>query len=404
MSLTYPLLRRPDAFTHREGERHGAGDAWLLDRPAARRAMAHTNRHASRSKVDRSKHTALQGVDIDESLPVAEQLRAALAASSMKVITLFREWDDDESGCVSRKEFHVGMKQLGLDFPKEAMDTLYDEWDPDGSGHLELSELSKQLRRGADVQLAAHLQVGGAGEIVLKSANATALRTAKKVKGRASMIQGVDIDESKPVCEQLRAVLVAKAVRVIDLFREWDDDESGAVSRKEFCTGLKDMGLDFPRKAMDELFDEWDPDGSGELEFRELSKKLRRGIDINLNTPARPTRGVFAMTEEMRPEQRFVSPGGGGGAKFSTLAKPLGTPGDWCPAGSVRGPQVLQLPRVRAPAGSPPPVRSSLEQVRDSGGERRRAKREREKRSGEREREVEREREMEKDASAQIER
>ena len=59
----------------------------------------------------------------------------------------------------------------------------------------------------------------------------------------------------------------------------------------------------------------------------------------------------------------------------------------------MRGPQVLQLPRVRAPTGSPPPVRSSLEQVRDIGW-REKTSNERE-RSGEREkwrkREVERE-------------
>jgi hypothetical protein len=156
----------------------------------------------------------LQNVDLDESLPVAEQLRAVLVAKAVRVVDLFRSFDDDESGCVSHKEFHIGMKQLGLDFPKEAMDVLYDEWDPDGSGHLTLQELSKQLRRGNDITLAKELQAGGAGEIVLKSENDIKLRTAKKVQGQASIMQGVDIDESQPVAQQLRAALVAKGVKV----------------------------------------------------------------------------------------------------------------------------------------------------------------------------------------------
>ena len=43
-----------------------------------------------------------------------------------------------------------------------------------------------------------------------------------------------DIDESMPVGPQLRDALSKNAVRVIDLFRDWDDDQSGNVSKKEF--------------------------------------------------------------------------------------------------------------------------------------------------------------------------
>ena len=38
----------------------------------------------------------------------------------------------------------------------------------------------------------------------------------------------------KTVAEQLRDALSKAAVRVIDLFRDWDDDQSGTVSKKEF--------------------------------------------------------------------------------------------------------------------------------------------------------------------------
>ena len=121
------------------------------------------------------------------------------------------------------------MKQLGLDFPAAAMDTLFDEWDPDKSGHLELKELIKKLRRGNDIELASHLQAGGAGEIVLKSENEIKLRTAKVDRRNSTRMQGIDLDESKPVAEQLREALVAKAVRVVDLFREWDGEYEWCV-------------------------------------------------------------------------------------------------------------------------------------------------------------------------------
>ena len=36
------------------------------------------------------------------------------------------------------------------------------------------------------------------------------------------------------------------------------------------------LGLEVPKKAIDELFDEWDKDGGGALDFKELGKILRK--------------------------------------------------------------------------------------------------------------------------------
>ena len=43
---------------------------------------------------------------------------------------MFREWDTDGDGEVSRKEFHKAMPLLGLDVAKEEIDKLFNEWDP----------------------------------------------------------------------------------------------------------------------------------------------------------------------------------------------------------------------------------------------------------------------------------
>ena len=140
-----------------------------------------------------------------------------------------------------------------------------------------MREINAQLRSGKDIKLDAVLQVGGAGEIVLKSENKAALRMAKFDRRNSTRMQGIDLDESKPVAEQLRAALKKNSMKVVTLFKEWDDDESGSITKKEFRRGMREMGLEFPPDAMDELFNEWDPDGSGELSLRELSKQLRRG-------------------------------------------------------------------------------------------------------------------------------
>ena len=78
------------------------------------------------------------------------------------------------------------------------------------------------------------------------------------------------------VAQELRDMLTAKAVRVIDLFKQWDEDGNGAVSKKEFRKAMPLLGLEVPKKEIDALFDSWDPDGSGMIEYSELNKLLRR--------------------------------------------------------------------------------------------------------------------------------
>ncbi len=76
--------------------------------------------------------------------------------------------------------------------------------------------------------------------------------------------------------EQLRDTLTKKAVRVIDLFREWDENGDGKVTKKEFRQALPLLGLDAAKTDMDALFDEWDKDKTGSITFDELNKLLRR--------------------------------------------------------------------------------------------------------------------------------
>ena len=131
---------------------------------------------------------------------------------------------------------------------------------------LTIDEPQKLLRRGTTAELDAALQPGAAGEIELKVDQAVALRTGGVDKGAANLLQGLDIDESlglDQVDEQIRDYLSQKGVRVIELFRQWDDDGTGKIEKKEFRRGMKELGLTVGEKQLDELFDMWDPDKSG---------------------------------------------------------------------------------------------------------------------------------------------
>ena len=227
------------------------------------------------SKVATRKEALNQG--IDEGGGGIGALRAMLAQNWMRVVDLLRDWDEDSNGTVSLKEFSKALTVLGLAFSPEAVEKLFAEIDADGSGEVDMKELNRKLRIGASIELDAELQDGAMGEIVVGAANAIALR--KSADSGALNVQ-LDAESDVPLVEQLAEALTANLGRVIEVFRAWDGDGSGMISKREFRQGLSALGLkDVAREQVDALFDQIDVDHSGEIEYGEINKKLRRRID-----------------------------------------------------------------------------------------------------------------------------
>ena len=137
----------------------------------------------------------------------------------------------------------------------------------------------------------------------------------KTKRARKGGILGeVDFDEEKPLAPQLREALQKHAVRVLDLFREWDANGDGQISKKEFQKAMPMLGMDLPVKAVNDLFDQYDPDKSGVMEFAELQKMLRRPAGEAAAAPAPPKGGGLA---------RFKAAGAVAGAAggFKALTK-----------------------------------------------------------------------------------
>ena len=127
----------------------------------------------------------------------------ALAKNLTRVIDLFREWDDDNTGTVSREEFHRAMRELGCELPLADVDALLNTWDPDKSGSISIEELNRVLRQ--KVELDASLRAGAAGAIELQADQKIAVRKKVVRKEDATLLQGLDIDEAseKSVAQQV---------------------------------------------------------------------------------------------------------------------------------------------------------------------------------------------------------
>jgi len=97
--------------------------------------------------------------------------------------------------------------------------------------------------------------------------------------GAVKQQDGEDETSFKSRIETTLARAIKKnAVRVMDLFHDWDADRNGQISKKEFRQALRGLGIGGSSSDHDALFDKWDVDGSGELDYNELNKALRKGM------------------------------------------------------------------------------------------------------------------------------
>ena len=99
--------------------------------------------------LKRQKRTGIDGnIKLEEArlaADVLQQLRGLFAGSPRMVMELFRDIDTSGDGLVSRSEFSLAMRALGLSLPKRELRLLFEELDPDGSNAIDFRELRDTL-------------------------------------------------------------------------------------------------------------------------------------------------------------------------------------------------------------------------------------------------------------------
>ena len=179
-----------------------------------------------------------------------------------------------------------------------------------------MAELTRRLA-AADEETARIKKEANSRKASRPASREEAVAPPSPQKTKRSVLGKLDIDEAsdKSIGQQLKEALRANSGRVIDLFREWDTDGDGKISKKEFRKAMPMLGFYVPVADIDKLFDANDPDGSGEMDFKELKQMLK---SRTVTTPSEEkARNVVAV---VKAANAFKKVAAGGDKKATTGA------------------------------------------------------------------------------------
>lgn len=110
------------------------------DRPSAEAAHEAASLKAARAARRAARSAPAAPAPPPRPPLTASTLRAQLLTSG-PLMQLFKRWDADKSGKVTREEFRAELVATDIAAADDDMDAIFDEMDTDGSGSIKLSEL-----------------------------------------------------------------------------------------------------------------------------------------------------------------------------------------------------------------------------------------------------------------------
>lgn len=195
---------------------------------------------------------------LDPLRPLAGQLSDLLLSQMRRVVEAFDEWDTDGSNSISCAEFEKAMVSFGLK-PSSKVKSLFLELDKDGNGEIGYEELLAAL----DPPKVPLLPKQYGQDRSCKDALSAGLKVRQSATQRS-------------IAEQLHEAFSEVATdRVLDVFRAWDEDSGGSISRHELAKAVATLGIKATKTELNRLFIKLDPDNSGQIEYKELYKAIK---------------------------------------------------------------------------------------------------------------------------------
>ena len=68
------------------------------------------------------------------------------------------------------------------------------------------------------------------------------LRATLRLRGGNAQAE-LQVQQTIALCEQIQNLLTKYLTRVMDLFKKWDEDQSGTIDRREFVMAVRSLGV-----------------------------------------------------------------------------------------------------------------------------------------------------------------
>jgi Ca2+-binding EF-hand superfamily protein len=277
-----------------------------------------------------------------------EELRQLLKGKFSTIVAAFRAFDKNGDRMINKKEFIAGLRNVGVDVPREMFERLWRLADEDNSGNIHYTEFAKRfcvhkashslhrhanLRDGEETVLNLH-GVGAASRLQRHAAarqeedvhwdigadahNPEADASPQDVQprtipqlSRCAWLKSMPIEEMS--VDQIRARIYGKHGNLLNAFRHFDLSGDSRISHDEFLRALpKALGESISAAKSAAIWKAMDKDGTGEIDIQEFASdqfacatqmgaKLMKGLTVDVLQGERPSHHKYTEGGSVAP-------------------------------------------------------------------------------------------------------
>eukprot|EP00730_Choanoeca_flexa_P000595 TRINITY_DN10261_c0_g2_i1.p1 TRINITY_DN10261_c0_g2~~TRINITY_DN10261_c0_g2_i1.p1 ORF type:complete len:1029 (+),score=257.83 TRINITY_DN10261_c0_g2_i1:1-3087(+) len=225
-------------------------------------------------EVDRNSDGSVTRAELAQFLEMCEH---PMSRDDIKIV--MKLVDEDKSGKIDYKEFSHRVYKRRFGEKRQISTNANEQAEPGSSAASEAVRAPEQQNQESKDNMPTDVQNGQA------EASATPLDTASSAPStmtKAERAEQVFADW----LEAMRQKMQHDHLRVLDLFRQCDQNGDGQVTRKELSDFL--AGCDYPMSRSDIkiVMDHIDADHSGKIDYKEFSQRVHRKRYGSANAPA----------------------------------------------------------------------------------------------------------------------